>query len=92
MKMTKEQLQKELESTQQAIVGATRRRQEAIQYLQTWNELKISVGLTFESIALRSVNNVFKKRLDRAEAMLSRWEKDVAKIEAKIIEKQTKGN
>ena len=72
-------------------MGATTRRQEGIQYLQTWNELKISVGLTYESIALRIVNNVFKKRLDRAEATLSRWEKDVAKIEAKIIEKQTKG-
>ena len=90
MKSTKEKWQEELTTLQQCVACAVKNRQQAIQDLQTWEQLKIATQLTYESIALRIVNNAFKKRVERRERSLARWEKDLAKIEAKIAAKKGK--
>ena len=84
MKSTKEKLQEELTTLQQCAVGADKHLYEAKQNLETWEKLKFSVGLTYESHAVKVVNNAFKRQVQRAEYWVDRWKKDTVKIETKI--------
>lgn len=84
----REKLENQLTDLQQCVAGAAKNRQQAIQDLQTWEQLKISTHLTYESIPLRIVNNAIKKRVDRSERWLARWQQDVAKVQLKINAKK----
>ena len=84
----KEKLENQLADLQQCVANAVKNHQQAIQDLQTWEQLKIAAHLTYESIPLRIVNNAFKKRVQRSETWLTRWQQDVAKVQLKINAKK----
>ena len=92
MKSTEEKLQTELTESQEMVVLANENHQKAMQDLQTWEKLKRKVGLTYESIALKIVNNAFKRRVQRTEISIAKWQKDVDKLQAKIIARKGKSN